>query len=122
MIKLVYCIRRRNDISEERFHQYWLVQHGPKVLARQKSLGALKYIQSHTVDAELNSLLQKSRGMMPPFDGITEVWWESGNTLRAALATADGAKAMQELLDDESTFIDFATSNLFMTEEHPIFG
>jgi len=28
---------------------------------------------------------------------------------------------MKDLLDDESTFIEFATSRLFVTEEHSIF-
>jgi hypothetical protein len=32
----------------------------------------------------------------------------------------DGLKAMQELLDDESTFIDFGHSRLFFTEEHTV--
>ena len=33
MIKRVYCIRRRADVSAERFHDYWLNSHGPKVRA-----------------------------------------------------------------------------------------
>ncbi len=121
MLKLVYCLARRADVPPEKFHAYWLQQHGPKVKERQKALRALKYIQSHTVEPELNDLLQQSRGLLPPYDGITEVWWENGDALRAALGTAEGAKAMKELLDDESTFIDFAKSRVFMTQEHPIF-
>jgi hypothetical protein len=59
--------------------------------------------------------------MQPPYDGITEVWWDRVDDLKAALATAEGARAMKELLDDESTFIDFAHSRLFCTQEHLIF-
>lgn len=121
MIKLVYCLTRRADVAPERFHAYWLEQHGPKVRQRKAALHALKYIQSHTVEPELNGLLQASRGMQPPYDGITEVWWDSADTLKAAIATPEGAQAMKDLLDDESTFIEFATSRLFVTEEHSIF-
>lgn len=121
MLKIVYCIRRKADVPAAEFHRYWLVEHGPKVKARQKALRAVKYVQSHTVEPELNGLLQQSRALLPPYDGITEVWWESGDALRAALATPEGAQAMKELQDDESRFIDFANSRLFMTQEHPIF-
>ena len=121
MIKLVYCLTRKQDVTAETFYSYWLQHHAPKVAERQKALRAIKYIQSHTVEPELNDLLQQSRGLKAPYHGITEVWWESTDDLRAALNTADGAKAMQELFEDESTFIDFGQSRVFITEEHPIF-
>ena len=121
MLKIVYCIRRRADVEPAKFYAYWLEQHGPKVKARQAALRAVRYVQSHTVEPELNGLLQQSRGLRPPYDGITEVWWNSADDLRAALATPEGAQAMKELQDDESRFIDFANSRLFMTQEHSIF-
>ncbi len=31
MVKLVYCVRKRSDLSDEEFHDYWLNQHGPLV-------------------------------------------------------------------------------------------
>ena len=121
MIKLVYCLTRKQDITAEAFYSYWLQRHAPKVAERQKALRAIKYVQSHTVEPALNHLLQQSRGLGAPYQGITEVWWESVEDLQAALSTADGTKAMQELLEDESSFIDFAQSRVFITEEHSIF-
>lgn len=121
MIKLVYCLSRRQDVPAEAFHAYWLRQHAPKVTIRKQALQAVKYVQSHAVEPALNDLLRQSRGLEAPYDGITEVWWDSADTLRAALATPEGVRAMQELLEDESTFIDFARSRVFLTEEHHIF-
>ena len=121
MIKLVYCVTRKQSVSPEDFYSYWLTQHAQKVVKRQKVLRALKYIQSHTMEPELNELLRQSRGLEAPYDGITEVWWDSADDVRAILGTSEGVKAMQELLEDESTFIDFARSRLFLTEEHQIF-
>jgi len=121
MIKLVYCVTRKQDMSAEEFSSRWLEQHGPKVTERQKTLQAVKYVQSHTVEPELNDLLRQSRGLQPPYDGITEIWWGSVDAVRAAMATPEGAKAMRELLEDESAFIDFERSRLFFTEEHSIF-
>ena len=121
MIKLVYCVRRRADVTPEKFHGYWLSQHGPKVAGVASAIRAAKYIQSHTCEPELNQLLLESRGLSPAYDGITEVWWESADTLKAALMTREGQDAMKMLIEDESTFIDFAQSRVFMTTEHGIF-
>jgi uncharacterized protein (TIGR02118 family) len=122
MIKLVYCIRRREDVSAEEFHRYWLEEHGPLVSSVAAAIGAARYVQSHTAEPELNALLQASRGAEEPYDGITEVWWESLADLRAALETPEGQEAQGRLMQDESTFIDFARSRVFLTEEHVIFG
>jgi hypothetical protein len=121
MIKLVYCLRRRADITPEKFYDYWLRQHGPKVAGIADAIRAVKYVQSHTCSPALNQILLESRGLSPAYDGITEVWWDSEEALMAALGTKAGGDAMQLLLEDESTFIDFAESRVFMTTEHGIF-
>jgi hypothetical protein len=121
MIKLVYCIRRRAEVPAKEFYRYWLKDHAPLVHSVAKAIHAVKYVQSHTVEPELNALLQQSRGLAAPFDGITEVWWKDADSLRAALGSPEGQAAMGKLLEDESKFIDFAHSHVFMTEEHPIF-
>jgi hypothetical protein len=82
---------------------------------------ATKYVQSHPAEHELNGLLQESRGLEAPYDGVTEIWWESADVLREAMGSPDGFTAMQELLEDESTFIDFERSRCFITEEQSIF-
>lgn len=121
MVKLVYCVTRKQDATAAEFSDYWLREHGPKVAERQKALRAAKYVQSHAVEPELNALLQQSRGLPEPYDGITEIWWESADVLREAMQSPDGAKAMQDLLEDESNFIDFGRSRCFLTEEHSVF-
>jgi uncharacterized protein (TIGR02118 family) len=121
MIKLVYCIRRRPDLSEAEFHRYWLEEHGPRVRGHASALGAVRYVQSHTLDGALNGALQRSRGMAPPHDGITELWWPDREAFEEALATEAGRAAGRDLLEDERGFIDFGASTLFLTEEHEIF-
>ena len=121
MIKLVYCIRKRADLPVEDFRKYWLEQHGPRVRIVAAQINATKYVQSHTVEPGLNDIFQQSRGLAEPYDGITEVWWEDVADLHAAMATPEGRAAMGRLVDDESKFIDFASSRVFMTEEQVIF-
>ena len=84
MIKLVYVITRRADLSVEAFRDYWLHRHGPLVAAQAEALRLRKYVQSHLIDHEANEAMRGVRGMLPAVDGITEVWWESLDALQAA--------------------------------------
>jgi EthD domain len=120
MIKLVYAIRRRADLSPEAFRKRWL-EHAPLVARFAAAMRAERYVQSHTLDSPWNATLQASRGGEPAYDGITEVWWASEAAFAAALATPEGQEAGRALLEDERAFIDLAASSLFLTEEHAIF-
>ncbi|MEM8564464.1 MAG: EthD domain-containing protein [Pseudomonadota bacterium] len=122
MIKLVYCIRKKADISFEEFDRYWWEEHGPKVTSVAKAIGAVRYVQSHLCAPELNAQLQAGRGLADPYDGVTEVWWESEAVMSEHSATAEGIEAMTMLLKDESTFIDFEQSRVFITEEKEVFN
>ena len=121
MIKLVYCIRKRDDIDIEVFYRYWRDDHGSLVKSVSGDIGACRYVQSHTVLPKLNSLMIESRGLAEPYDGITEVWWESHEELERGLSSVAGIEAQKKLIEDESRFIDFSRSRVFMTEEQEIF-
>ena len=120
MIKLVFAIRRRTDVEVDEFHRYWLEEHGPLVRSVQDVLRIRRYVQSHTIDTPVNSMLQASRATGGPFDGVAELWWDSLDDLGAAMATPEGQAAGATLLEDEGRFIDFATASIFLTEEHEI--
>jgi hypothetical protein len=121
VIKLVYVIARRADLSAEAFHDYWLHRHGPLVAAQADALRLRKYVQSHLIDHPANEGLRAVRGMLGPVDGITEVWWDSLEDLHGAYATAEGAASGRRLAADEESFIDFSRSQVFLTREHLIF-
>ena len=121
MIKLVYVITRRADYSSEAFYDYWLNRHGPLVAKQARALHLRKYVQSHTVDNPGNKAMRSVRGMLPPVDGITEVWWDSLADMQTAYATPQGAASGRILSEDEAKFIDFTRSQVFLTEEHLIF-
>ena len=122
MIKLVYCICRKQGMTKETFYDYWLCEHGPKVRSVAEAIGAVRYVQSHTCMPEMNKAMQEGRGLAQPlYDGITEVWFRDEEHLLAASQTPAGQEAGKFLVEDESTFIDFSRSQVFMTEEHEIF-
>ena len=74
-------------------HRYWLDEHGPLVRSVADAIGAVRYVQSHTVSPELNAFLRRSRTSAEPYDGITEVWWESLEAVHAGLG-APGSLVM----------------------------
>ena len=122
MIKLVYCVTRHAALGRELFLHTWLHEHGPLVRSLAEALGTVRYVQSHTLDSEINSVLATSRGMQAGYDGITELWFESVESLQAALISPRGAAAAATLLADEKRFIDLERSRTFIAEEHEVFG
>jgi uncharacterized protein (TIGR02118 family) len=121
MIKLVYIVKKRADISEKDFHEYWLKTHGPLVRSFAKSMRAKRYVQSHTMHEDAGKQIRSTRPKMKEtYDGITEVWWDSIENFSGG-GVKDGAEAARALLEDESKFIDFEHSSIFLTEEHEIF-
>jgi hypothetical protein len=121
MIKLVYVVERKSDITPKDFYDYWLKSHGPRVRGHAKAINAKRYVQSHLIDTERNEALRSVRGMLPPVAGITEVWWDSLGAFQAASASPEGRDALRDLGEDEDKFIDVPKSQVFLTKENFIF-
>lgn len=120
MIKLVFALRRRSDLSREEFQRYWLEQHAPLVRSYADVLGIRRYVQVHTLPDGLHAALRASRQASEPFDGVAELWYDSLEALAAAVTTDEGRAAAVALLEDERAFIDHPNSPLWLAEEHPI--
>ena len=117
MIKLVMCLTRRADISREEFMEYWEKKHGPFFMSNADAMGAKKYVQSQTIDSPLNEGMRASRGMLPEFDGVAEVWFESEEALMEGMGSPEGQKLGELLLEDEKNFIDHSKSSAFIVNE-----
>lgn len=118
MIKFVMCITRHQDMTREEFRDYWMNEHGPFFVDNADAMGAKKYVQSLTLDSPLNEGLRSSRGMLPEFDGLAEVWFESEEALMEGMSSVDGQKLGAALLEDEGNFIDHSKSSAFIVKEH----
>ena len=120
--KLVFCVAKKPAMSVDEFRDYWLNRHGPLVRSLWEKgtfPGMLRYVQSHTVyEADGGRI---ARGAKKPYDGITEVWMDSDLGGTDDVARAASAEGGRRLLQDESNFIDFANSTVFVTIEHTIF-
>jgi uncharacterized protein (TIGR02118 family) len=121
MLKFIYCVRKRPEMTAQEFRRYWLENHGPLVRRYAKVLRAKRYVQSHTLDTPLNQAAQVPRKTKAPYDGITEMWWDKPEDLIEALSTAEGQEVNRLLAEDEARFCDLPNCSVFFTEEHTIF-
>ena len=120
VIKLVFCLRRKDGLSREEFQTYWRETHAPLVASVAETLNIRRYVQVHTMDADFNAVIRASRQAPEEFDGVAELWWDSLETLAAPGQTEEGRAAGATLLEDERRFIDLEHSPLFFTNEHEI--
>jgi uncharacterized protein (TIGR02118 family) len=120
MIKLVFSLRRKPELSREGFQEYWLGTHGPLVRSHAEVLGIRRYVQVHALHENVQLTVQASRGAPPAYDGVAELWYDSLEAIGAAVSTDEGRAAALALLEDERRFIDHANSPLWFGEEHQL--
>ena len=119
MFKLIYCLRRKPNMSVEEFQQYWRDVHAPLVAERAELLGIKRYIQAHSTMPDLIPVFQqRNGGSAEPYDGVAEIWFDSLD----ALGSEDPAvqQAAADLLADEGNFIDLAQSPLWIAQENVV--
>ena len=103
MIKLVYCISKRPDLTDAEFFDYWRNIHGP-IGARIPGLRRL--VQSHTIAG-------RPEFRAPDFDGMAELWFDD----LPALAAARQSSEWHASTADDANFIDQTRVARFVTEE-----
>lgn len=121
-VKLIFVARRRPELSAEEFQQYWENQHAALVTELQSTISIRSYIQSYTLDTQLNRDFCQARGIpfeTPP-DGVAEAWWDSLEDVQAGFSGPDGEEAARRLIEDEGKFCDFSTSRAFWTQQRHI--
>lgn len=119
MPRLLFCLRRRPEMSREAFTRYWNLEHAQLVQTHASTLRIHRYAQLHSIDTPVGTVMRRARGAPEPFDGVAELWWRSPEDLEVDSPEVRAAAA--ELLSDERRFIDLARSPLWFVEDHPIF-
>jgi uncharacterized protein (TIGR02118 family) len=121
MIKLIFCLRRREGMSRDEFQTYWREHHAPLVASVAEVLRIRRYVQSHGFDDPRLAATADVRGcVVEPYDGVAELHFDSVEDIVATGASAEAREAGRMLLEDERTFIDLANSPLFWVRENII--
>jgi uncharacterized protein (TIGR02118 family) len=108
MVKLVYCITKKPDLTDAEFFHYWETIHGP-MGARIPGLQKLVQSRRITIPGDAHK---------PDFDSMAELWFDSVEDLLRARQSPEWKAST----DDEVNFIDHCRVAYFVSEEHVIFA
>jgi hypothetical protein len=96
--------------------------HAPLVASVAEELQIRRYIQTHSLPAEVQQGLRASRNAPHEFDGVAELWFDGLDAMAANGARPQAQAAAALLLEDERRFIDLPKSPLWFSQEHVIVG
>jgi hypothetical protein len=115
IVKLHFPLRFRKELEEEAARTYWRTAHGPLIRSQAHASGILRYQQVHRFASMLEPELRRSRRTeVPAYDGHAEVWFDRSVPRTGPEVDAAGRRAVE----DESKFIDFRRSTMWIGKEH----
>ncbi len=117
MIKVVFCLRRREGMTVEEFQTYWRDVHALLVQKHRHVLRIIRYVQVHTDFGAMTKRLGRFRDATEPYDGVAEIWYESLETLEGLGDDPAARAASQELLADEKRFVNLPRSAIWVGSE-----
>jgi len=121
MIKVVYCIRRRADLSAQDFQTYWKEVHAPMLLERSAALRLAAYVQTSHVNSPYSARVERAGVLEAPFDGIAELYWANEHDMQHGFEDAEALCLQRRLAEDEANFVDHTRSARWIaTERAPI--
>jgi uncharacterized protein (TIGR02118 family) len=106
MIKVIYCISKKQGLSDDEFFRYWERVHGP-IGARIPRLRRLVQCHRITVPAD---------DRPPDYDGVAELWFDDVEDLLTARESAEWRAASA----DEVNFVDHKKVAYLVSEERSI--
>jgi len=105
-VKQYSLVRRRPDLPVEEFRRYWGEVHGPMAVGLP---GLRRYVQCVTTDGIYRA------GREPEVDGVTVVWFDSFDAMRATPDTPQ----LRAIVDDQPAFLDVGALTSVVTNELP---
>ncbi len=117
MIRLVYCINRREDVSLEDFRSFWSDRRFSELYREYSCLFRTSRIKKNLVlKVPMNLAISERQGMRKPYDGIIEIWWESAKELIAINETDQARELIRKIAEYEDQFVHKAHSTIFFTK------
>lgn len=104
MIKAIYFLHRKSNLSVEEFQKYWRFAHADLVC---QIPGVRHYVQCHTLKSGYN------RRTPPHLDGVEEIYYDSLPDLASVEVMPSGRAAIADL----SNFVDTQRVPRILTQE-----
>ena len=113
-VKTYFPLRHLAKLSLEEAQLYWRTAHGPFIRLLAAAGHMKRYIQVHRYEDELEDTMRKARGtLVEPYAGHAEAWTDRS----AAVSTPERARFSKLAVEDESKFIDFTRSAIWLAKE-----
>ena len=84
------CLCRQPIMTGGQIQYHRMNNPSPFLMKNAEDLRTKEYVQSHTLDTPLNEGLRTSRGMIPEYDGVAEVWFSSEEDLMEVMNSPEG--------------------------------
>lgn len=117
MIRLLTCLRKRDDIGDTEFRECWNSTTFQQLFERMvDEFKPIRFSRNLTLKITMNSELMALHGSPPPFDATLEYWWNNSHDLEAGIAEDASTHIVDKMLEFQSTFCDMKRSSTFFTE------
>jgi uncharacterized protein (TIGR02118 family) len=117
MIKVIYCIRRKAELSPEAFQDYWKNAHGQLLMEHRHTLRLAGYVQTSPAVNAYSARVERKHVLDTPYDGVAELYWASEQDMEYAFESSEARRVQRMLADDELNFIDHSRSARWIARE-----
>ncbi len=118
LVKLFFCLRQPPGQSLDDVQLYWRTHHGPLIRSVSTGFRMQRYLQVHYTPHELETDLRAARGtQVEPYVGHAEAWFNRADLMHMA-DIPEAIRAMEIAIEDETRFIEFARSAIWIGKEH----
>jgi uncharacterized protein (TIGR02118 family) len=112
MFKVMAFLRRRPDLSREKFIDYYETHHAPLIL--QLMPGIRAYRRNYLLRSDL---ILGNAASPPDFDVVTEIYFDDRAAYEAGMRAFDDPEVMQRLVTDEQNFLDHERTSFIAVDE-----
>lgn len=118
MLKYIYTIRKRKDISDYEFRQNWQDETFRELFRKAVSiLGGAQLTMSLVLDIEYNRRMNEVRDCeVEPFDALVEYLFPNAASLNERSQSEEFQRVFNELERYQESFVDFKRSSRFFVD------
>jgi hypothetical protein len=116
MVNVVYCMRRRKDLTLEQFLDHWGRVHAPIVMGNLAVLRLAGYQRIEPRSHQMSPQIERRNVSQAPYDGIALLTWASEEDLQQSLTDPKALEVQRALARDEKLFVDAESSCRWVAE------
>lgn len=121
MVKLWIEMRRRDDLSREKFQERLVRDYGAAATTGAGALDVRRVVMNLRISAPEIDAFSDERAWTPAADAMVELWFDDIAALGKALTSPDGQMALARMEAVDREIADTSGSSAVATHEHVVF-